>query len=58
MNQSDASIDLLLNAIDATAREQEYPPHGLQLYGSESKRETFRQLVRGWLETNEPESQR
>lgn len=55
---NDGTIDQLLDALDAKARERPYPPQGLPIWGDGSEREMYRLIVREWLVSASPEAQR
>jgi len=53
-----ATIDTLLDRLDAAARSTNYPPQGLPIWGDYSRREEFRLIVQQWLLEAAPEAQR
>jgi len=57
---TDADIARLLVKLDLHARQQEYPPMGLGLYGdgSQLRRAAYALIVQEWVSRLQPETQR
>ncbi len=45
MDLSNDQLDYILLEIDALARQKEYPPYGLDLFGAGNRREEFRIIL-------------
>ncbi|MGC3959606.1 MAG: hypothetical protein QM813_17150 [Verrucomicrobiota bacterium] len=58
MIATEGQIDSLLNRLDALARRMPYPVAGLRIWGADSERSDYVEIVEKWIAEISPEGQR